>query len=101
MASCCIVIAVSFRACRLVFASSSRFHSLFEHDLFRQPETAFRDRAWCSLFDRLLGRVERGREALLLAVVAGALPEARATDPGRAVPPDQVALGILAEQVVE
>src|SRR5215510_9877421 len=49
----------------------------------------------------LLGRVERGREALLLAIVASAFPEARAPDAGRAVPPDQLALGVLAEQVVD
>src|SRR5215472_6658003 len=50
---------------------------------------------------RLLGRVERSREALLLAVVARALPEAGTADAGRAMPSDQLALGVLAEQVVD
>jgi hypothetical protein len=50
---------------------------------------------------RLLGRIERGGEMLLLAVVARPLPEARTADPGRAVPPDQLAGRILAKQIVD
>src|SRR5712691_7485314 len=48
-----------------------------------------------------LGGVERGREPLLFAVVAGALPEPRPADARRAVPADDVSLRILAHQVVD
>ena len=47
------------------------------------------------------GGVERRGEALLLAVVAGALPEARPADAGGAVLADDLAVGVLADQVVE
>src|SRR5215471_538536 len=57
--------------------------------------------ATASLRRGFLGRVERGRETLLLAVVARTLPEARAADAGRAVPPDQLALGVLADEIVD
>ena len=48
-----------------------------------------------------LGGVERGGEPLLLAVVAGALPEARPADAGRAVAADQIAVRVLADDVVD
>src|SRR6266571_263107 len=48
-----------------------------------------------------LGGVERGRESLLFAVVARAIPELRPADAGRFVPADQVAVGILAGQLID
>src|SRR5437899_3344427 len=45
--------------------------------------------------------VERGREALLLAVVARAIPEFRSADAGRFMVADNVAVGILAGHLVE
>src|SRR5688572_33047877 len=54
--------------------------------------------------DRLALRlhgVQGGREPLLLAVIAGPLPEARPTDAGRAVTSSQLAGCILAEDVVD
>src|SRR5436190_24098771 len=50
---------------------------------------------------RLFGGVERNREALFLAVIAGALPEARPADAGRTMLADQVALLVLAQEVVD
>src|SRR5579872_3317169 len=46
-------------------------------------------------------RVERRREALLLAVIARALPETRPADAGRAVTAFQLALRVLAQELVE
>src|SRR5215471_11163275 len=46
-------------------------------------------------------RIERRGKALLLAVVPGALPEARAADAGRAMPADDLAVGVFAHQVVD
>src|SRR5262249_51869384 len=52
---------------------------------------------------RQIGRrsVDRRRQPLLLAEIAGALPELRTTDAGRAMMPDQVAVGVLAGDVVD
>src|SRR5262245_24473895 len=50
---------------------------------------------------RRLGGIERGRQPLLLAVVARPLPEARAADAGGAVAADQIAVGVLAHQGVD
>ena len=47
------------------------------------------------------GGVERRGEPLLLAVIARAVPEPRPADAGRAVPADDVAVGVLADHVVE
>src|SRR5215831_18313324 len=47
------------------------------------------------------GGRQSGSEPLLLAVIARALPEARAADAGRAVTPDDLAVGVFAEQVVD
>ena len=47
------------------------------------------------------GGVERGGEPLFLAVVAGAVPELRPADAGRAVAADQLAVGVLAHHVVD
>ena len=46
-------------------------------------------------------RVERGRKTRLLAVIARALPKLRTADAGRPVLADQIAVGVLAEDVVE
>src|SRR5579863_6622434 len=46
------------------------------------------------------GGVEGRGEPLFLVVIAGAVPEARPSDAGRAVPSDDVAVGVLAHQVV-
>src|SRR6516165_1840296 len=48
-----------------------------------------------------LGGIERRGEALLLAVVARPVPEARTPDSGRAVAAEDIAVGILADHVVE
>src|SRR5215813_13454709 len=48
---------------------------------------------------RLFGGVERSGEALFLAVVARAFPEARSTDSGRAVTPQQLAVRVFAQQL--
>src|SRR3982074_1678861 len=53
------------------------------------------------LIGRDLGRVQRGGKALLLAVIARPIPEARAAYAGRAVAADDVAVGVLADHVVE
>src|SRR5256885_1575024 len=45
--------------------------------------------------------VEGGCEPLLLAVVARSLPESRPADAGRTVTTDQVALRVLAHEVIE
>src|SRR6266540_3037922 len=60
----------------------------------------------CMLMDssRILddfGSVERGRKPLLFAEISCALPEPRTSDPGRAVPPDDLAVRVLADHVVE
>src|SRR6185437_8785162 len=47
------------------------------------------------------GGIERSRKALFFAVVARAIPEAGASDAGRAMPPDDVSVGVLAHQVVD
>ena len=54
----------------------------------------------CLDFARV-GRVERGGEPGLLAVVAGAVPEARPADAGGAVAADDAAVRILADDVVD
>src|SRR3569833_3092153 len=48
-----------------------------------------------------LGGVERGGEPLILAVVPRAVPEARSADAGRAVTPDDVALGVFDDHLVD
>src|SRR5262249_35286126 len=55
----------------------------------------------CSRLCRDFGRVEGCGKALLLAVLAGALPEPRPADAGRAVPADDLAVGVLAHEVVD
>ena len=45
--------------------------------------------------------IERGGKPRLLAVIARALPELGTADAGRAVPADEIAVGVLAEQVIE
>src|SRR5262245_11602115 len=49
----------------------------------------------------VFGGIERGGEALLLVVVARALPELRPADAGRAVLADDLAAGVFADQVVD
>src|SRR3954470_19547569 len=46
------------------------------------------------------GRVQRRSQPLLLAVITGAIPEARAADAGRAVMTDDVAVGVFTSHVV-
>src|SRR5206468_4937465 len=60
----------------------------------------------CMLMDssRILddfGGVERGRKPLLFAEIPRALPEPRTSDPGRAVPPDDLAVRVFADHVVQ
>ena len=55
----------------------------------------------CRLLGRGLGGIERRGQPLLLAVVARPLPEPRPADAGRAMPADEVAVGVLAQQIVE
>src|SRR3954468_3894072 len=60
----------------------------------------------CMLMDSSLvlddfGGVERGRKPLLLVVIPRAFPEFGTSDPGRAVPADDLAVGVLADHVVE
>src|SRR6266699_69971 len=45
--------------------------------------------------------VERGGEALFLAVVARAVPKPRPADAGGAMAADQLALGVLAQDFIE
>src|SRR4051812_34872676 len=45
--------------------------------------------------------VERGGKAFFLAVIARAFPEFRTADAGRAVPADDLAVGVFADHVVE
>src|SRR6266568_8827486 len=45
--------------------------------------------------------VERSGKAFLVAVIARAFPEFRTADAGRAVLADDLAVGVLADQVVE
>src|SRR5882757_10874837 len=47
------------------------------------------------------GGVERGSEPLLLAVVSRAIPKARPSDAGRTMAADDLAAGVLADDVVE
>src|SRR5882757_10825587 len=47
------------------------------------------------------GGIECCREPLLFAIIACALPEARASDPGRAMPSDDLAVGVFADHVVQ
>src|SRR5256714_6002526 len=47
------------------------------------------------------GGIQRSGKPLLLAVVARAFPEARPSDAGRAVAADDLAVGVLADHVVE
>src|SRR4051794_41101667 len=47
------------------------------------------------------GGVERGRKPLLFAEISRAFPEPRTSDPGRAVPPDDLAVRVFADHVVE
>src|SRR6185503_6171218 len=46
-----------------------------------------------------LGGVERGRKPLLLAIVAGPVPELGPANSSRAMPPDQIAVRIFADDV--
>src|SRR6187397_1875291 len=60
----------------------------------------------CMLMDssRILddfGGVERGRKPLLFAVISRPFPEPRTSDPGRAVPPDDLAVRVFADHVVQ
>ena len=55
------------------------------------PQTSRRD----------FGGIERGREPLLLAVISRAIPEPRPSDAGRTMPADDVAVGVLADHVVD
>src|SRR5688500_19870828 len=48
-----------------------------------------------------IGGVEGGGETGFFAVIAGAVPESRPANPGRAVPPDDAAVRILAHDVVD
>src|SRR5580698_3232222 len=50
---------------------------------------------------RDFGGIERGCQPLFFAVVARAIPEAGTSDTGRAMPPDDVSVGVLAHQVVD
>src|SRR6185369_7451429 len=47
------------------------------------------------------GGVERGRKPLLFAEISRAFPEPRTSDPGGAVPPDDLAVRVFADHVVE
>src|SRR5207253_8223610 len=47
------------------------------------------------------GGIERGRESLLFAVISRPFPEPRTSDPGRAVPPDDLAVRVFADHVVQ
>src|SRR5206468_7336243 len=60
----------------------------------------------CMLMDssRILddfGGVERGRKPLLFGGIPRALPEPRTSDPGRAVPRDDLAVRVFADHVVQ
>src|SRR5215475_12310580 len=48
-----------------------------------------------------VGRIERRGKPLFLAVVTRTVPEARPPDSGRTMLADQLAVGVLADQVVE
>src|SRR5579883_3494958 len=48
-----------------------------------------------------LGRIQSRGEPLLLAIVAGAIPELRAADAGRAMAADEVALRVLPDDLIE
>src|SRR5436309_2842357 len=45
--------------------------------------------------------VERSGKAFLVAVIARAFPELRTADAGRAVPADDLAVGVLADEIVK
>src|SRR4249920_1526831 len=47
------------------------------------------------------GGIEGRRKPLLFVVIARAFPELRTADAGRTVPPDDLAVGVFAEQFVE
>src|ERR687892_486419 len=47
------------------------------------------------------GGIERRRKPLLFVVISRAVPELRAADAGRAVPPDDLAVRVFAEQFVD
>src|ERR1039457_6765142 len=47
------------------------------------------------------GGVACGRKSLLFAVISRAIPEARPPDAGRAMPANDVPVGVLADHVVE
>src|SRR6187200_2322850 len=72
--------------------------------MLSMPNTA-RYSLRCAPFDRstdlLLHGLQRGSEALLLAVVAGPVPEGGTSDAGRNVLADQLAVLILTLDVVE
>src|SRR3954463_3737672 len=55
----------------------------------------------CSRLRRHFRGVERGGKALLVAVIARAFPEPRTADAGRAMPANDLAVGVLADHVVE
>src|SRR5436309_14949072 len=47
------------------------------------------------------GGVQRGCKPLLFAVISRPFPEPRTSDPGRAVPPDDLAVRVFADHVVQ
>src|SRR5207302_11451617 len=53
------------------------------------------------LIGRGLGGIQRGGKPLFLAVITRPIPETRAADSGRAVAADDIAVGILADHLVE
>src|ERR1700731_2631096 len=53
------------------------------------------------LIGRDLGGIQRGGQPLPLAVITRTLPEPRAADSGRAVAADDIAVGVLADHLVE
>src|SRR5436190_13475544 len=60
----------------------------------------------CMLMDssRILddfGGIERSRKPLFFAVISRPFPEPRTSDPGRAVPPDDLAVRVFADHVVQ
>src|ERR1700676_3685665 len=53
------------------------------------------------LIVRDFGGVQRGGKPMFLTVVARPIPEARAADTGGAVAADDIAIGVLADHVIE
>src|SRR5947207_2045402 len=68
----------------------------------RKPKARFcMFMARLSVYRLYFGGIEGSGEPLLLVVVARTLPELRPADAGRAVLADDLAVGVLADQVVE